>query len=130
MHTGYLHLPDGNPAKRNFANHIEIRRRRCTAPESYQKITESGLETKKFGTMANIWLNRWPVNLCIDPAYGVEPVIHQIHSEFPGKIIIQEAKTASSEAKTDASTNISVVGRVQSRIRWGQGCCCVEKSHF
>ena len=44
------------------------------------------------------------IGLCIDPAYGVEPVIHQKPTEFPGKIIIQEAKTAISEAKNDTST--------------------------
>ena len=39
----------------------------------------------------------------IDPAYGVEPVEHQQPIEFPGKIIIEEAKVAIWEAKNDIS---------------------------
>ena len=45
------------------------------------------------------------IGFCIDPAYGVEPVIHQKPTEFSGKIIIQEAKTAISEAKKNTSTS-------------------------
>lgn len=39
--------------------------------------------------------------LYINPAYGVEPVIHQILLEFLGKIIIQEATL---KAKNNTST--------------------------
>ena len=34
------------------------------------------------------------IGFCIDPAYGVEPVVHQKPTEFPSKIIIQDEKTA------------------------------------
>ena len=43
------------------------------------------------------------IGFSIDPAYGVEPVVHQKPMEFPGKIIIQEAKAAIWEAKNDTS---------------------------
>lgn len=43
------------------------------------------------------------ISFSIDPAYGVEPVVHQKPMEFPGKIIIQEAKAVIWEAKNDRS---------------------------
>lgn len=44
------------------------------------------------------------IGFCIDPAYEVEPVVYQKLTEFPGKIIIQDGKTAILEAKKDLST--------------------------
>ncbi len=38
------------------------------------------------------------IGFCINPAYGIELVIHQKHTEFPSKIIIKEIKTDISEA--------------------------------
>lgn len=43
------------------------------------------------------------VGFSIDPAEGVEPVIHLSLAEFPGKIVVQESKTAKDEAQKDRS---------------------------
>lgn len=43
------------------------------------------------------------MNFSIEPAEGVEPVIHLKPAEFSGRIIIQEPKVAIKEAKEDLS---------------------------
>ncbi len=54
----------------------------------------------------------------IDLIYGVEPVVYQKLTEFPGKIVILDEKTAIFKAKKDLSTLALCINR--SKVEsWG-----------
>lgn len=98
-----LTLPDGNPAKEMLP--ITLRLGDGDAqPGELPEDDGIWAQNQKVRNYGQYLAQQVSVDFCIDPAYGVEPVIHQIPTEFPGKIIIQETKTAISEAKNDTST--------------------------
>ena len=97
-----LTLPDGNPAKDILP--ITLRSGDGSAQPGEQPendgIWAHNQRAKNYGQHL---AQQVSIGFSIDPAYGVEPVVHQKPMEFPGKIIIQEAKAAIWEAKNDIS---------------------------
>lgn len=121
-----LTLPDGNPAKEILP--ITLRLGDGDAqPGELPEDDGIWAQNQKVRNYGQYLAQQVSVNLCIDPAYGVEPVIHHIRTEFPGKIIIQGTTTAISEAKNDTSTLALWSDGSQSRIRWG-GAAVVWKN--
>ena len=68
-------------------------------PEDYE-IWAHNQRVKNYGQYL---AQQVSIGFFIDPAYGIQPVVHQKPMEFPGKIIIQEAKAAIRKAKNDTS---------------------------
>lgn len=86
-------LPDGQPTK----DILPITLRAGDGSAQPGELPENGrnlVSHPKIPDLRSTSCSTVSIGFSIDPAEGVEPVIHLKPTEFLGKIIIQESKTA------------------------------------
>ncbi len=97
-----LTLPDGNHAKDILS--ITLRSgERSEQPGEQSKNDGILVHNQRVKNYGQHLAQQVSISFFIDPAYGVEPVVHQKPMEFLCKIMIQEAKAVLWEAKNDTS---------------------------
>ena len=99
----YVYRLDGNPTKSVLPVTLRSGDRNAQ-PEEQPEDDGIWAQQQKARNYGQHLAQQVSIGFCIDPAYGVEPVVHQKLTEFPSKIIIQDEKTAILEAKKDSST--------------------------